>query len=684
MAPFKRQKTIHAARVKRRIHSIVPWIQNPLQGVDKQHLVFAPRHEASTLELFFDLFFVANLATFTSYHYIVDHSSLFAYIGFFAIIWVTWFHTVLYDVRFENDSIYSRVCKTIIMIAFVGFALVGSAFAPGTVKGDNTNFRVLCYTLVMSRVLFSIQYLVLIVFIAKARRSDLYLPLSLNTFIYLAATAAYAAMIPSFAESKPVDSHNGIYSIWWIIMSLETVGTIAISSCWRMLSFKKTHLVERMGLLTLIVIGEGAIGVTKTISRMMGKGGLDPEGSGLVLCIVLILVGMWMIYFDHQPHSHFGTIRQQIWSCLHFPIHLAIVGLAEGAQQLALARYVAKSITRFERSVVQYCLIDHLDGEALAEKLTASVKYLQLDKKLTSLVFLPTINEDIMQIGNTTGICGSSVKGTSDNDWPDLVLVFYKHTAAALYSSLGLSMPLNEDVITIMVDSWKLIYRYFWSAFLILIGCFLVVMILIRTTKVDAFDYVALTTRFAVLLAGGVILGLSAIPSVLYDLLGSPAMLPIAVILLYLIIMLDRLGAYIANRRNANSGDPLIGDEHGHGHHEHGHDGHGQGHGHEHHDYGSRGHDSEKQRLKVSTTRGGARPRHGRVRTPVPYSPPPTNTWVETSYGSPETPPLYASPRIYDAPRPPAPVSEQALADARYAPSGYMPVHNDQYTGRGY
>src|SRR4051794_14292243 len=103
-----------------------------------------------------------------------------------------------------------------------------------------------------------------------------------------------------------------------------------------------------------------------------------------------------MIYFDHQPHSHFGTIRQQIWSCLHFPIHLAIVGLAEGAQQLALARYVAKSITRFERSIEQYCLVEHLDGDALVSKLTASVKYLELDKKLTSLIFLDEINQDII------------------------------------------------------------------------------------------------------------------------------------------------------------------------------------------------------------------------------------------------------------------------------------------------
>ena len=268
----------------------MPWIQNPLQGVDKEHLVFAPRHEASTLELFFDLFFVANLATFTAYHYIVNHSSLLAYIGFFAIIWATWFHTVLYDVRFENDSIYSRVCKTVIMIAFVGFALVGSSFAPGTDKGDNTNFRILCYTLVLSRVLFCIQYIVLGVFVGLARRTDLYIPLFLNALTYVVAAGGYAAMIPAFPDDKPAASANGIYSIWWIIMALETVATIAVSCFWRMLSFKKTHLVERMGLLTLIVIGEGAIGVTKTISRMMGKSGLDPEGSGLILCIVLILV----------------------------------------------------------------------------------------------------------------------------------------------------------------------------------------------------------------------------------------------------------------------------------------------------------------------------------------------------------------------------------------------------------
>jgi low temperature requirement protein LtrA len=33
------------------------------------------------IELFFDLFFVANLATFTAYHEITDGESVLAYIG---------------------------------------------------------------------------------------------------------------------------------------------------------------------------------------------------------------------------------------------------------------------------------------------------------------------------------------------------------------------------------------------------------------------------------------------------------------------------------------------------------------------------------------------------------------------------------------------------------------------------
>ncbi|KAK4167042.1 bacterial low temperature requirement A protein-domain-containing protein [Cladorrhinum sp. PSN259] len=580
MGPFSRRKTFHEERHKRRIHTIVPWIRNPLQGVDKENLVFSPRHEASTLELFFDLFFVANLATFTTYHGITDHSSLFAYMGFFAIIWATWFHTVLYDVRFENDSVYTRVCKTIIMIVFVGFALVGSDFAPGTDKGDNTSFRILCYTLMASRFLFAIQYLVVGFFVGLARRTDLYLPLLLNALVYTVSAAVFGAMIPRFARDKPVDASNAIYSVWWVVITIESIAVIAISSIWRMLSFKKTHLVERMGLLTLIVIGEGAIGVTKTISRMMGKHGLDPEGSGMVLCIVLILVGIWMMYFDNHPHGHFGTIKQQIWSLIHFPIHLAIVGLAEGAQQIALARYMAASSFKFEKALIKYCFIDHLDGAELVDKLQASLQYLQLEKKLGSLIYVDELEFDLETVGKTAGICGEGVYGVSSEDLPEELRLIWYRAMSALYSSLGLAIPHDQAPLDTMFESWRLVYRYFWGSFVILMICFLVTMFLIRRERIDAYHLISFSNRGLVIVIGAAVLGLSATADIMNSIMEQPIILPVAVGLIYGIILSDRLGKFIANYRNKKSGDPLThGFEHGHGHETHGtgHGSHGNG-----------------------------------------------------------------------------------------------------------
>ncbi|KAK3353749.1 hypothetical protein B0T25DRAFT_608194, partial [Lasiosphaeria hispida] len=194
------------------------------------------------------------------------------------------------------------------------------------------------------------------------------------------------------------------------------------------------------------------------------------RGVYLVLCIVLLLMGTWMIYFDNHPHGHFGTIKQQIWSALHFPIHLAIVGLVEGAQQVALARYMAEDMFKLEKLFVQYCFKDHFDGAELTEKLATSINYLGLGKKVQSLIFLDEIQREIYLVGNATGICGPDVTGSAAVDLPDELLTLFMETVAALYSALGLSIPIDEDVIDVMFESWKLVYRYFWAAFLMLIS----------------------------------------------------------------------------------------------------------------------------------------------------------------------------------------------------------------------
>ncbi|KAL1624844.1 hypothetical protein SLS54_003567 [Diplodia seriata] len=486
-------------------HPLIPLASNPCDGADYASAVFSQRHEAAPDELCFDLFFVANLATFTAYHTVDDGASLAAYVGFFAILWATWFQVTLHDVRFARDSVYERACKVAQFAAFVGLALAGSKFEPveNAAKGTgNANLRLLCWVLVASRVQLALQYCFVAVAVARKRFSKLYLPLALNVAVYAGAAAAFGVLALAFREGAG-KARPGVYWVWWVVLFVEGVGTIAISCWWRMLSFKKTHLVERMGLLTLIVIGEGAIGVTKTVSKMMGKTGVDWQGTLLVGCIVLTLVFLFLTYFDNQPHGHYGTIRQQIWALLHFPFQLAVVGVGEGSQQLALARYIINSIAKFRHKIVQYCVDDGLEGDALVDKLSAAVKYYQLDKKPECYRQVLEIKTALAGLRNATGICTTHTSPSPD--WPhayprDFETLVTK-VGSGITMSTGMKMPADAEPWAVLQHSWRVVYVYYWSALFVVFACLIAFLALIRARRqrFDLFDATSIGGRVGML-----------------------------------------------------------------------------------------------------------------------------------------------------------------------------------------
>jgi hypothetical protein len=301
---------------------------------------------------------------------------------------------------------------------------------------------------------------------------------------------------------------------------------------------------------------------------MMGKYGLDPKGSTIVLCIILILVAIWMIYFDNQPHGHYGTIRQQIWSTLHFPLHLSIVGVVEGAQQVALARYMLYNLRKYGAKMVDICVNKQLDGEDLVDALADGVDYFQLDKKADSLPWYQEAIAYVAQAGNEAGICADT-QAADVTELPELLQEIFAHTASGFYASLGVKLDPHDGPLETALESWKIVYRYFWSATLILLGCFIVCMLLIRRNKMDFFDISSLINRGTALCIAALLLGLSASKDFMYGLLETPFILPTLALLLYLIILTDRFSAWMANRRNRKSGQPLIEEEDHHSHHGH-------------------------------------------------------------------------------------------------------------------
>jgi len=51
-----------------------------------------------------------------------------------------------------------------------------------------------------------------------------------------------------------------------------------------------------------------------------------------------------MLYFDRMQEEHFGSIKQQLWSFLHFPLHTVLVLVLQGVSLLIIWRQAVESI----------------------------------------------------------------------------------------------------------------------------------------------------------------------------------------------------------------------------------------------------------------------------------------------------------------------------------------------------
>jgi low temperature requirement protein LtrA len=90
----------------------------------------------------------------------------------------------------------------------------------------------------------------------KHRRHQLTLPLALNAALFAVVAAFFGGMFGAFSVLEA--NITGILIAVYVVLTVEFFGTLAISIAWRRVSFRATHIGERLGLLGLIIIGEGA------------------------------------------------------------------------------------------------------------------------------------------------------------------------------------------------------------------------------------------------------------------------------------------------------------------------------------------------------------------------------------------------------------------------------------------
>lgn len=283
------------------------------------------RH-ATWLELFFDLVFVlavAELGGLLSQNLTVD--GLLKFIFLFFAVWYAWFHHTLFSDRFDTDNFAHRFLTILQMLGVVGIAAsIHGAF-------DETSV-----TLAASFVLVKV---IMIYFYQRCVQIEVAKPLANRLSLIFAISGSF--WLASIFVSAPLRFWLwgiAIFSEFFIVLLRSTRMKYAV------MPLTRSHIVERFGLFTIIVLGESVAGIVKGLGETsMGLSTIVIAALGL-----LLIFGYWWIYFENLDGSALkglGGWMPVIWLYVQLPLVMSLTTLgisiehliAEGADHLNLS-----------------------------------------------------------------------------------------------------------------------------------------------------------------------------------------------------------------------------------------------------------------------------------------------------------------------------------------------------------
>jgi low temperature requirement protein LtrA len=267
---------------------------------------------ASWIELFFDLVFVVVIAELS--HTLEEHldwTGLIQFAGLFVPCWWAWVLVTFYVDRYETDDPLHRLSILAAMLAtiFLG-ANVHNAFDSGAIG------FVLSYV--------AIRSIVLVLYWRATRyvRSALS-NLKLYLASYLPSTSLWIASIAFSAPTR--------YWMWGMAMAIELLIPILGTRILARTPNHPSHLQERFGLFTLIVLGESIVSVasaTANGSWNLWATGAAIAGFGIAACL-------WWLYFNFLETAvairGIGSVH--VFNYGHLPIVMGLALTAVGTKQ---------------------------------------------------------------------------------------------------------------------------------------------------------------------------------------------------------------------------------------------------------------------------------------------------------------------------------------------------------------
>ncbi len=272
---------------------------------------------ATWLELFFDLIFVVAIAQLAH-----NFSGDFSFMGLaklavlFVPVWWCWIGATFYDTRFDNDGLVDR------LITLMQMAIAASMAANLNHALDNSSVP-FALSYIAFRAVLICQYLHAGYHVPQARH--------LTNWYGVGFTISLTFWFLSVFVPLPWR-----FVLWAIGLIIDFGTPLTAGQRVQKVPPNMAHTTERIGLFTIIVLGESIVAVVGGVS--------DKEWTPMSIAIALlglsIAFSFWWMYFDtvdESPLHGMKTGKMKIaltWLYSHLPLAIGLTATGVGVEKM--------------------------------------------------------------------------------------------------------------------------------------------------------------------------------------------------------------------------------------------------------------------------------------------------------------------------------------------------------------
>lgn len=272
---------------------------------------------ATWLELFFDLIFVVAIAQLA--HNLNQNFSLVGLAEFtllFIPVWWCWIGATFYDTRFDNDGLVDRLI-TLLQMAII--AIMAANLHHG-LESSAVGFAL---SYIAFRSVLVAQYLHAGYHVSEAR--------SLTNWFALGFTGSIVFWLISVFVPA-----SWRFVCWGLGLMVDFATPLTAGSQVVRIPPDMAHTTERIGLFTIIVLGESIVAVVGGVSEQQWS----PMSVAIALMGLSIAFSFWWMYFDTVDDSPLHAMKQGrmkialTWLYSHLPLAIGLTATGVGVEKM--------------------------------------------------------------------------------------------------------------------------------------------------------------------------------------------------------------------------------------------------------------------------------------------------------------------------------------------------------------